>query len=169
MHRSISSMKDEACRPRDIVSAPPARQLLEDRRQHRDATNLPALGGPIVRVANQNLPLVEVDILPAKAPELSGSRSRIDGYRKGGALLGREIGKIEHRTNLVAGEIGPVLLGSRLALHAHALARVSASPTGRDCVGESRREDIERASHGLLGERLAFARPLGRVLRDELP
>ncbi|MGB5415637.1 MAG: hypothetical protein WBN01_13415 [Polyangiales bacterium] len=161
-------MKDAAHRPGDVVPAPPARELLEDRRQHRDATNLPALGRPIEGVANENLPLVEVDILPAEAPDFSGSHPCIDGDRKRRALLGGEIGKIEHRANLVDGEMGPILIGSCLAWDAHTFARVSAGPTGRDCVGESRREGIERVPHGLLSEWLAFARPVGRALRDKL-
>ncbi|MGB5351448.1 MAG: hypothetical protein WBN10_17715 [Polyangiales bacterium] len=48
-------MKDKTCRPGDIVSAPPDRELLKDGQQHRDATNLPALGGPIEGVANDDL------------------------------------------------------------------------------------------------------------------
>jgi len=132
-------MKDEACCPCDIVSSPPERERLEDRREHWDATNLPALGRPIEGVANEDLPLVEVDILPAEAPDLSSSHSRIDGYRKRGALLGGEIGKIENRTNLVVGEIGPILIGSRLTRDTHTLARISAGLPGPNRVGESRR------------------------------
>ena len=162
-------MKDEACCPCDIVSSPPERERLEDRREHWDATNLPARGRPTEGVANEDLPLVEVDILPAEAPNLSGSHSRVDGDRERRALLGGEVGKIEHRTNLVVGEIGPILLGSCLTRDTHTLAGVCAGLPGRDRVGESRREGIEHVPDCLLGEWLAFARPVGRAWRDEFP